>query len=129
MASGAFFDQILFVDVLASQVQYNAMNLLTSVPALPITNSGLQQMANAIGQACVNLQAIGFIANAGTWQGPTIGPYTAGTAFPKGWNVYAPSVGTLTQAQRAARQLPPFNVLVIQAEAGQSLVVQINVQP
>jgi hypothetical protein len=80
----------------------------------------------------VALQTIGFIAPSGVWAGQTIGSgnnvVAAGDALPKGYYVYAPSVTTLTQSQRAARQLPPISVLLIEAQSAQSLVVQVNVQ-
>ena len=129
MSSGVFFDQILFVDMLAAAIQTNGINLLTSLPSLPITDPGAAAMANVIAQACQQSQAIGFIAPAGVWRGPTIGPYSYGTPMPKGYAVYYPPVSTLSQGARAARRLPPMNVLIIEAEAAQSVVVQINVQP
>lgn len=128
MADGSFFDQTLFLDMLASAIQYNGVTLLTSVPALPITDSGVAQMANAVSQACAQSQSIGFIANTGTWDGVTIGPISAGTKLPKGYYVYAPPVSTLTPIQRAARQLPPISVLLIEAQSGHSVAIQVNVQ-
>lgn len=128
MANGSFFDQTLFLDMLASQIQINGINLLTSVTALPITNSGVAQMVNVISQACVAIQTLGFIAPSGVWQGVTIGPIKAGTSLPKGYFVYGPNVNTLSPGQKQARQLPPMNVLIIESEAGQSLNVTINVQ-
>lgn len=128
-ASNVFFDQVLFLDMLASQIQYNGVNLLTSVPALPITNTGVAMMVNVVSQACTQSQNIGFIAPAGVWQGVTVGPISYGTSLPQGFYVYSPPVSSLTQAQRAARIMPPMNVLLIEAQSGHSLSITVNVQP
>lgn len=127
-ADNVFFDEVLFLDMLASQIQYNGVNLLTSVPSLPITDAGVALMANTVNQACTQSQSFGFIAPSGIWAGPTIGPISAGTALPKGFYVYTPPVSTLTIAQRGARQLPAMNVLLIEAQSGHSLAITVNVQ-
>jgi hypothetical protein len=132
MANGTFFDIILFSDMLANQLQTQAVNLLRSVPALPITDSGVNQMRAALAVACAQSQQIGFIAPTGTWLGNNIGTgsaaITTGQVLPNGYYLYAPAVSTLTQAQRGARQLPPFTIPIILAEAAQSLVITATLQ-
>jgi len=132
MSDGTFVDQVIFMDILANLIQVNCMNLLVALPAVPITNGGVAMMQNAVTEACAKVQEIGFIAPSGFWQGQTIGTgnnsISAGSPLPKGFYVYAPSVSTLSQADRAARRLPPITVAVIQAQSAQSLVVVINVQ-
>jgi hypothetical protein len=127
-ATGRFFDVTLFLDMLQAQIQINAMNLLTENPSIPLNQQGVVSMLNVIGAACVTLQGIGFINTGGIWQGIQIGPWIPGSVMPKGWAVYAPPVSTLTTAQKANRQFPPVNVLVILAESGQSIAITINVQ-
>lgn len=127
-SGSVFFDQILFLDMLASQIQYNGTNLLVSVPSLPITNSGVAMMVNSVSQACTQSKTQGFIAPSGVWLGVPVGPIQPGTPLPSGFYVYAPPVGSLTQGQRAARQLPPINVLLIEAQSGHSVNITVNVQ-
>jgi hypothetical protein len=126
--SGRFLDIEIFIDMLTSGLQYAAMNLFTGQAAVPLTNQGIAQMKGALSVACQQSQNTGFIAPSGTWQGVTIGPYSAGTALPNGFAIYSPPASSLTQAQRAARQMPPMNVLIILAEAGQSIVIALDVQ-
>lgn len=132
MASGIFFDIILNVDMLASDIQYSGVNLLTSIPALPITEGGMAMMRNVISGACQRAQVRGFIAPSGTWDGVNIGIGNAainnGDALPKGYALYAPPVSSLSSAQRAARVLPSIVVLVIESESGHSLTVDVNLQ-
>ena len=132
MASGIFFDEILNLDMLASDMQYSGVALLTSVPALPITDAGVLMMKSALGGACDRAAARGFIAPSGTWTGLPIGigstAVRPGDTLPKGYYLYSPAVNTLSQQQRAARVMPPVTVLLIEAQSGHSLSVTVNVQ-
>ncbi|HXS93028.1 MAG TPA: DUF3383 family protein [Candidatus Limnocylindrales bacterium] len=131
-ASGAWFDEVLNLDMLAADIQNSAINLLTSVPALPITNAGVATMQAVISDACVRAQQIGFIASSGQWGGVQIGTGRAaiasGDALPNGYALYSPPVSTLSSGQRSARLLPPITVAVIEAQSGHSLSVNVNVQ-
>ena len=134
MASGRFLDQVIFLDMLVAAIQQNGVALLQALPSVPITDAGVGQMKNAVSQACVNSQTIGFIAPSGTWLGPQqLGaPPTVlavGQAMPKGYWVYAQPVSTWPQSQRANRVMPPITVALVQAQAGQSLAVTVYVQP
>lgn len=132
MSDGTFFDEVLNLDMLQSDMQTSAANLLTSVNALPITNQGVNQMAAVLAGACARSQQIGFIAPAGIWNGVSIGvgngAINPGDSLPNGFKVYAPPVSTLSQAQRSTRQLPPMTVALIAAQSAHSLVVTIQVQ-
>jgi hypothetical protein len=132
MAGGSWFDEVLQLDMLASDMQTSGVNLLTSVPALPITNAGVLQMKAVLSAACDRSVARGFIAPSGTWQGSNVGSGPAavvtGQAFTKGYFLYAPSVSSLSAGQRSARQLPPITALVIEAQSGHSLGVTVLVQ-
>lgn len=132
MASGIFFDEILNLDMLASDMQYSGVALLTSVPALPITDAGVLMMKSALGGACERAAARGFIAPSGIWSGLPIGTGAAaihtGDGLPKGYYLYSPAVRTLSQQQRAARVMPPVTALLIEAQSGHSLSVTVNVQ-
>lgn len=132
MANGVFFDQVLFLDMLASIMQANGVALLTSVPKLPITDAGVTLMKNVMAQACETMKSIGFIAPAGVWQGLTIGTgsmaITTGQPLSSGYQIYSPPVSSLTLVQKAARVLPPMTVALIQAGSGHSLSVQVLAQ-
>ena len=132
MASGIFFDELLNLDMLASDMQYSGIALLTSVPALPITDAGILMMKAALSGACERAAARGFIAPSGIWTGLPIGTgsnaINTGDPLPKGYYLYNPPVRTLSQQQRAARVMPPVTVLLIEAQSGHSLSVTVNVQ-
>lgn len=132
MASGDFFDEIMNLDMLSSDMQTSGVNLLVSVPALPITDGGVSQMANVISGACDRAQSRGFIAPSGVWKGVTIGTGNAaladGDALPKGYYVYAPPVSSMSAAQRAARIMPSMTVALVEAQSGHSLQITVEVQ-
>lgn len=132
MASGVFFDEVLNLDMLTNDVQLSGMNLLTTQGAIPITNGGVAQFQNVFSGACARAQQRGFIAPSGFWTGTPVGSgpgsVQTGQALPNGFFVYVPAVTTLSPQQRAARQMPPFTILLIEAEAAQSLSVTITVQ-
>jgi hypothetical protein len=130
--SGMFVDILLFLDMLSAAIQQNGLSLLQSLPSIPITNAGCTSMQNAVSQACVDSQNIGFIAPSGTWLGPQLGapPKTLAlnAPMPKGYWVYQQPVSTWPQARRANRVMPPITVALILAQAGQSLAVTVYVQ-
>jgi hypothetical protein len=101
MASGVFLDQVIFLDMLVAGIQANGVALLQALPSVPITDAGVTQMKNAVGQACVNSLNIGFIAPSGVWLGKQLGaPPTVlaqGQSLPKGYWLYAQTVSTWPQ--------------------------------
>jgi hypothetical protein len=127
MAANVFFDQVLNLDILASNIQFAILNLLTSVPKVPQTDAGQQLLIQAVESALDTALATGFIAP-GTWEGQTILSLTPGTALPTGFRVQSPKYNTLTQAQIQARQAPPIYVALIEAGAVHSLTIEVVVQ-
>lgn len=132
MASGRWFDEVLQIDMLVSDIQSSLMALFVSVGALPITNGGVAQVKTVIAGACERSKTRGFVAPSGTWQGVAVGTGSAaiapGDALPNGYYLYAPPVSSLSQAQKSARQMPPVTVLLVESGSGHSLAVSVNVQ-
>jgi hypothetical protein len=133
MASGNWFDQILFLDMLVNQIQVDGVHLLTTMPAVPITDGGALAMKNAIAAACQTSQDLGFIAPSGVWHGPAVPTYGIpaiqdGSALPKGYYLWSQPVSSMTADQRAKRILPSITVALIEAESGHSLTVTVLVQ-
>ena len=134
MAEDVFFDQILNLDVLASNIQYNILNLLTTVPKVPQTDAGQQLLVQAVENACAQALLTGFLTG-GTWQGQTINvgpnPLISGTALPSGYIVLTPSYATWGKANPAlvaARQAPPIYVAIIEAGAVHFVTIAVMVQ-
>jgi len=132
-AANQFFDEILNLDILASNIQYNIMNLLTSVPKVPQTDAGQAQLIQAVEAALAQSALTGFIAG-GVWEGqnipiPTVSTgLTKGTTLPNGYWVASPKVASLSQAQIQARQAAPIYVALIEAGAVHFVTISVQVQ-
>jgi hypothetical protein len=131
MAAGVFFDQILNLDILASNIQYAIMNLLTTVPKVPQTDGGQQLLIQAVETALAQSALTGFIAP-GTWNGQNIlSLLTTGTPLPTGYFVGSQSYSVWGKANPslvAARQAPPIYVALIEAGAVHFVTIAVQVQ-
>lgn len=133
MASGDFFDEVLNLDMLASDMQISGINLLVSVPALPITDLGMTHMKNVLAGACERAKIRGFIAPSGIWQGNPIGTgypgaINTGDALPIGYALFSQPMYTWSAASRAARIMPPITCILVEAQSAHSLSVTVYPQ-
>lgn len=127
MAPFVFFDQILGLDVLCANIQFNIMNVLVSVPKVPQTDAGQLSLIQAVEAACAQAQLTGFLA-AGIWEGQTLLTLSAGQSLPNGYYVASPKYSTISQAQIQARQAPPIYVAIIEAGAVHFVTIAVLVQ-
>jgi len=127
VTNGQFYDEIINLDMLTNNIQLNVMNLLISNEKIPLTDPGITQILNVINTACDQAVNIGFLAP-GIWNGVQILNLQPGNPVPKGYLTQAPSVNTLTTAQRTARQAPPIYVAVTEAGAVHSVLIGVYVQ-
>lgn len=128
LESGEFFDQILDRAMLVNLIQVNLMNLLTSVPKIPQTDAGEQQLIAQVDDACAAIAAIGYIAP-GTWEGPNIlTGLKTGQAMPSGFVNQAPPFNSQSSGDRAARKAMPIYCAILEAGAVDSVVVNVNVE-
>lgn len=134
MAEDVFFDQILNLDVLASNIQFNVLNTLTSNPKIPQTDAGQQLLIQAVERACDQAALTGFIAP-GIWEGQTISVgnkyIKPGQSLPSGYLVLSPSYttwGPQNPSLVQARQAPPIYVVIIEAGAVHFLTIEVLVQ-
>lgn len=125
--SGQYFDQILGLDMLASDIQFGCANLLNSAVSIPQTDGGQSQLIHAVNQACQLSVARGFLA-AGIWEGATIINLSAGQSLTSGYLAQSYPIATQTPADRAARKAMPIYVAIILAGSMQSLTIAVYVQ-
>lgn len=126
-SSGQFLDETIGLDVLASDIQYSAANLLISTPAIPRSNAGQAMLLGAVNAACDRAVDRGFIAP-GIWSGQTVLNLTAGQALPKGYMTQSQSFNVQSAGDRAARKAMPIYVTFIEAGAVHSLTIGVYVQ-
>lgn len=128
LASGDYFDQILYRATLVNLIQTNLMNLLVSVPKIPQTDAGEHQLLAQTDAAGAAMVLIGYIAPNAIWTGnpvlnlPTDGP------LPLGYLSQAPPYSQQSAGDRAARKAMPISFCYVEAGAVQSVQVNVNVE-
>ena len=131
MANLVFFDQMLGLDVLAANIQFNVLNKLTTLPKVPQTDAGQQVLVQTVEDALAQSANTGFIAG-GIWEGQTIdvgsSKLVAGTALPLGYMVLTPKYSSMSQADIQARKAPPIYVALIEAGAVHFVTIEVLVQ-
>ena len=132
LESGDFFDQILDRAMLVNAIQINLMNLLTSVPKIPQTDAGEQQLIAQVEDACAQIAEIGYLAP-GVWEGapirfPSSTPLSTGQSLPLGYGVYADTFAHQNSGDRAARKAMPIFTAILESGAVDSVLVNVNVQ-
>lgn len=127
MSGDAYFDEIHGLDWLQNAIQTNCFNVLyTSTTKIPQTDAGVNQLTNAIDQACGQAVANGLVAP-GTWNADGFGELVPGQFLKTGYYIYATPIALQSQADRDARIAPPIQVAVKLAGAIQSLDVIVDV--
>jgi hypothetical protein len=127
MSNGQFFDQIVGIDMLASDIQIEVINALAAMRAVPQTDAGQAILLAAVNRACAQSASIGFIGP-GTWNGPQVVNLATGTPLPTGYSVQSQPYNQQSTSDRAARKSMPIFVCVTQAGAVHSVAIQVNVQ-
>jgi hypothetical protein len=117
--------------MLVAQLQYAEMDVLTSLPAVPQTNSGEHLLLQAANNACQLLANIGFLAT-GIWEGVAISipgvTLTPGQSIAGGFLNQAQPYSQQLSADRAAGKAMPIYCAVTTAGAVQSLVIGVYTQ-
>jgi len=126
MADGTFFDEQINLDMLASDIQLNVMDLLYENPKVPQTDAGVTQLIHAINQACDSAVTRGFIGP-GTWTGSEIYNLKYGDSLPKGYLVQAATLASQSDADRQARKSPSIYVAIKESGAIHSVLLGIYV--
>lgn len=128
MSGSAYFDEIHGLDWFQDAIQNSCYNLLyTSSTKIPQTDSGVNQLVNAIGGACDEAVNNGLVAP-GIWTGPEIGDLKTGQYLKSGYYIFAQPLSLQSQSDREARKAPPIQVAVKLAGAIQEVdaIVEVN---
>lgn len=124
--SGDFFDQILGIDMLVSNIQTNVVNLLVQNPSIPQTESGMQALKHVIGDACQVQVNRGFLAP-GKYNGPDLLSLESGDYLDTGYLVMSDSIDSQDQSDRDARLAPNIYAVVKLAGSIHSVGIIVNV--
>lgn len=126
VSSGQFFDEIINLDMLASNIQLNVMDLLYQNPKIPQTDAGQTQIIRACNEACDEAVKIGFLAP-GQWTGSDILNLSTDDILPNGYLCQSEPYSEQSSADREARKAMPVYVAIKEAGAVHSVVIGVYV--
>jgi hypothetical protein len=123
---GAFFDEVLYLDMLASDIQTACADLISNSRKVPQTEEGMAQFYAAISTACETYVAMGFLAP-GVWNGPDILALAAGDTLSTGYFIQSEKIDDQSVSDRENRISPPIYVAIKLAGAVHSAIIQVDV--
>jgi hypothetical protein len=126
VSGGTFFDDVLYLDMLASDIQTSCADLMRQSRKVPQTEEGMAQFYAAISTACETYVTMGFLAP-GVWTGPNILALTTGDTLSAGYLIQSDKIDAQSVQDRENRLAPPIYVAVKLAGAVHSAVIQVDV--
>ena len=127
-ASGQRYDEVLYVDRIASDLQNAAVALLAENPdKLPQTDDSTAQFINRFSAILMGYTNRGILASA-VWRGTDIGPVRNGDVIENGFLLWADSYDTQSDADRLAHKAVPVQCALTLAGSIESIVITVNVQ-
>lgn len=128
VASGDFIDEIQGADWFQNASQVAAWNVLYGSRKIAQTDQANQQFVNAEAGVC-ELAINNDFAAPGLWEGPSFGALKNGQYLKLGYYIYILPVAQQSEADRAARKLPPMQVALKLAGANQTVNMLVNINP
>ena len=127
-ANGQRYDEVLYVDKIAEDLENAAVNLLAENPdKLPQTDDSTAQFINRFSSILMGYTERGILASA-MWRGMDTGPVVNGEVVENGFALWANSYDDQTEADRAAHKAVPVQVALCLAGSIESIVITVNVQ-
>lgn len=127
LASGARYDELLYVDEIASDLQNAAVNLLADNPdKMPQTDDSTAQFINRFTAILADYAARNVLAS-GVWRGASVGQIQTGDIIENGFSLWADSYDLQSDVDRAAHKAMPVNVALMLAGSIESIVITVNV--
>ena len=128
VASGARYDEMLYLDKIADDLQNAAVSLLAENPdRLPQTDDSTAQFINRFSSVLAGYTDRGVLAS-GIWRGADTGPLRAGDTVENGFALWADSYDDQSDADRAAHKAVPVQAALTLAGSIESIVITVNVQ-
>ncbi len=128
VASGGRYDEVLYVDKIAEDLQNAAVTLLAENPdKLPQTDDSTAQFINRFSSILMGYTDRGVLASS-LWRGSDIGPVKNGDVVENGFLLWADSYDDQSDADRAAHKAVPVQVALTLAGSIESIVITVNVQ-
>jgi hypothetical protein len=126
MSGPNYIDEVVGSDWLGNYIQTNAITFLAKIGTkVAQTDAGMNQLENNVVTSLEQGITNGLLAP-GTWNGPSFGALSTGEYLDTGYYVYVPPIATQTQATRATRKSPPFQIAAKLAGAVNDVDLLLN---
>ena len=126
-ANGQRYDEVLYVDKIAEDLQNAAVTLLAENPdKLPQTDDSTAQFINRFSSILMGYTDRGILASS-VWRGADLGPVRNGEIVENGFMLWADSYDDQSDADRAAHKAMPVQVALTPAGSIESIVITVNV--
>ena len=128
VSSGMRYDEVLYLDRIADDLQSAAIGLLAENPdKLPQTDDTTALFINRFSAVLTGYTGRRILASA-LWRGADTGPLKAGDTVENGFALWADSYDTQSDADRAAHKAMPVHAALCLAGSVESIVITVNVQ-
>ena len=128
VSSGLRYDEVLYVDRIAEDLQNAAVTLLAENPdKMPQTDDSTAQFINRFSSILMDYTGRGILASS-VWRGSDVGPVRNGDVVENGFRLWAESYDTQSDADRAAHKAVPVQAALTLAGSIESIVITVNVQ-
>ena len=128
VSNGQRYDEILYVDRIADDLQNAAVAMLAENPdRMPQTDDSTAQFINHFSSILMSYTEMGVLASA-AWRGPDTGPIAYGDIVENGFLLWADSYDDQSDADRAAHKAVPVQCALTLAGSIESIVITVNVQ-
>lgn len=126
--SGYRYDEVLYLDMIAEDLQNAAVALLAdNTDKLPQTDDASAQFMNAFTSILAGYTNRGILATA-PWRGPATGRISPGDFIENGFRLWADSYDNQSDADRDAHKAMPIQVALTLAGSLESIVITVNVR-
>ena len=126
--SGYRYDEVLYLDMIAEDLQNAAVSLLAENPdKLPQTDDASAQFMNAFSSVLIGYTNRGVLTTA-PWRGAAVGSFSAGDYVENGFALWADSYDDQPEADRAAHRAVPIHAALTLAGSLESVVITVNVR-
>ena len=126
-ANGQRYDEVLYVDKIAEDLQNAAVALLADNPdKLPQTDDSTAQFINRFSSILMGYTDRGVLASA-VWRGADAGPLRNGEIVENGFMLWADSYDDQSEADRAAHRAVPVQCALCLAGSIENLIITVNV--
>ncbi len=126
--SGYRYDEVLYMDMIAASLQAAAVALLAqNTGKLPQTDDSTAMFINRFSGILAGYTDRNVLASA-LWRGPAVGNIQSGAIVENGFQLWADSYDTQSEADRQAHKAMPIQVALTLSGSLESVVINVNVQ-